>query len=106
MNFRGAPTKTDFEHEVMPHLPALYGVGLRMTKNEGDAEDLVQETVLRAYRFFDSFEPGTNAKAWLFRILTNVFCNRYREREREQQVMGEAESSDANVAQFVGGAPR
>jgi RNA polymerase sigma-70 factor (ECF subfamily) len=66
----------------------------------------VQEAVLRAYRFFDSFEAGTNAKAWLFRILTNVFCNRYREREREQQIMGEAESSEANVAQFVGGAPR
>lgn len=105
MNFGRPPTKTDFEHEVMPHLPALYGVALRMTKNEGDAEDLVQEAVLRAYRFFDSFEAGTNAKAWLFRILTNLFCNRYREREREHQIMGEAESSEANVAQFVGGAP-
>jgi len=90
----------------MPHLQALYGVALRMTKNEGDAEDLVQEGVLRAYRFFDSFEAGTNCKAWLFRILTNVFCNRYREREREQEILIEAEASDANVAQFVAGAPR
>jgi RNA polymerase sigma-70 factor (ECF subfamily) len=77
-----------------------------MTKNEGDAEDMVQEAVLRAYRFFDSFEAGTNCKAWLFRILTNAFCNRYREREREQEVLGEAESSEANLGQFIGGAPR
>src|SRR3954464_12536650 len=104
MPFRRAPSKTEFEREVMPHLPALYGVALRMTKNEGDAEDLVQETVLRAYRFFDSFEAGTNCKAWLFRIMTNVFCNRYREREREQEVMNEAEASPPNVEQFLGGA--
>jgi RNA polymerase sigma-70 factor (ECF subfamily) len=104
--FRKPPSKTDFEREVMPHLPALYGVALRMTKNEGDAEDLVQETVLRAYRFFDSFEAGTNCKAWLFRILTNLFCNRYREREREQEILNEVESSDANLGQFVGGPPR
>jgi RNA polymerase sigma-70 factor (ECF subfamily) len=106
MPFRRAPSKTDFEREVMPHLPALYGVALRMTKNEGDAEDLVQETVMRAYRFFDSFEAGTNCKAWLFRILTNLFCNRYREREREQEILDEVESSEANLGQFVGGAPR
>jgi RNA polymerase sigma-70 factor (ECF subfamily) len=93
MPFRRPPSKTEFEREVMPHLPALYGVALRMTKNEGDAEDLVQETVLRAYRFFDHFEAGTNCKAWLFRILTNLFCNRYREREREQEILDEAESS-------------
>src|SRR5262245_1624615 len=106
MQFRRTATRTDFEKEVMPHLGSLYGVALRMTRNEGEADDLVQETVLRAYRFFDSFEAGTNCKAWLFRILTNVFCNRYREREREQEVLGEAESSDANIGQFVGGAPR
>jgi RNA polymerase sigma-70 factor (ECF subfamily) len=106
MPFRRPPSKTDFEREVMPHLPALYGVALRMTKNEGDAEDLVQEAVLRAYRFFDSFEAGTNCKAWLFRILTNLFCNRYREREREQEILDEVESSDANLGQFVGGPPR
>jgi RNA polymerase sigma-70 factor (ECF subfamily) len=104
--FRRPPSKTDFEREVMPHLPALYGVALRMTKNEGDAEDLVQETVMRAYRFFDSFEAGTNCKAWLFRILTNLFCNRYREREREQEILDEVEASEANLGQFVGGPPR
>jgi RNA polymerase sigma-70 factor, ECF subfamily len=100
-----AATKSDFEREVMPHAGALYGVALRMTKNEGDAEDLVQEAILRAYRFFNTFEAGTNAKAWLFRIMTNVFCNRYREREREQEVFNEAEGSEANVGQFLAGAP-
>ena len=101
--FRKRPSKTDFEREALPHMQALYAAALRMTRNEKDAEDLVQDTVLRAYRFFDTFEAGTNCKAWLFRILTNVFCNRYREREREHEVMTEAESSDANLEQFLAG---
>ena len=84
-------------------MSALYAAALRMTRNEKDAEDLVQDTLLRAYRFFDTFQAGTNCKAWLFRILTNVFCNNYREREREHVVMTEAESSPANLEQFVGG---
>src|SRR5215471_12965402 len=101
--FRKRPSKTDFEREALPHLQALYAAALRMTRNEKDAEDLVQDTLLRAYRFFDTFEAGTNCKAWLFRILTNVFCNRYREREREHEVMTEAESSEANLEQFLAG---
>ena len=75
-----------------------------MTRNEKDAEDLVQDALLRAYRFFDTFQAGTNCKAWLFRILTNVFCNRYREREREHEILNEAEASPANVEQFLAGA--
>ena len=106
MLFRAAPSKADFEREVMPHLRLLYGVALRMTRAEGDAEDLVQETVLRAYRFWDSFEAGTNCKAWLLRILTNSFRNRYREREREQEILGEVESCDAHLGQFQGQNPR
>ena len=98
------PIRTDFEREALPHLPALYGAALRMTRDPKDAEDLVQEALLRAYRFFDTFEAGTNCKAWLFRILTNVFCNQYREREREHVVMTEAESSSANLEQFLSGA--
>ena len=90
----------------MPHLQALYGVALRMTKSEGDAEDLVQDAILRAYRFCDGFEAGSNCRAWLMRILTNVFRNRYREKAREQEILGEAEVSSANVGQFVGAAPR
>src|SRR5215510_13059114 len=98
------PVSADFEKEALPHLQAMYSAALRMTRNEKDAEDLVQDTLLRAYRFFDTFQAGTNCKAWLFRILTNVFCNRYREREREHEVMTEAESSDANLEQFLSGA--
>jgi RNA polymerase sigma-70 factor (ECF subfamily) len=104
--FQRRASRTDFEREAMPHLPALYGAALRLGRSEGDAEDLVQETMLRAYRFFDTFEAGTNCKAWLFRILTNVFRNRYREREREQEILGEAESSEANLGQFVAEGPR
>jgi RNA polymerase sigma-70 factor (ECF subfamily) len=105
MLFRAAPSKADFEREVMPHLRLLYGVALRMTRIESDAEDLVQETMLRAYRFWDSFEAGTNCKAWLLRILTNSFRNRYRAWEREQEIMGEAESCDAHLGQFQGQNP-
>ena len=57
-----------------------------MTRNPGDSEDLVQDTMLAAYRFFDKFEPGTNIKAWLFKILTNTFINKYRKRVREREV--------------------
>lgn len=95
-------SRSDFEREAMPHLGALYGAAMRLTRNEGDAQDLVQETYLRAWRFFETFEAGTNCKAWLFRILTNVFRNRYRESEREHEILSEVESSEANVSQFVG----
>ena len=99
-------TRTDFEREVMPHLQALYGVALRMTRSDGDAEDLVQDAILRAYRFWDGYAAGSNCRAWLMRILTNVFRNRYRERAREQEILGEAETSQANLGQFQGRAPR
>lgn len=99
--FQRKPSRSDFEREAMPHLSALYGAALRLTRNAGDAEDLVQETMLRAYRFFGTFEAGTNCKAWLFRILTNAFRNRYREREREQEILADAESSEANIGQFT-----
>ncbi len=99
-------SREDFEREALPYLSALYGSALRLTRNPGDAEDLVQETMLRAYRFFDGFEPGTNCKAWLFRILANVFNNRYREREREKEIIDQAEASEANFGQFLAGAPQ
>jgi RNA polymerase sigma-70 factor (ECF subfamily) len=102
--FKKRPAPSDFEREALPYLPALYAAALRMTRHEKDAEDLVQDALLRAYRFFDTFEAGTNCKAWLFRILTNVFCNRYREREREHEILHEAEASPANVEQFLAGA--
>jgi len=70
----------------MGHLDSLYATGLRMTRDPRDAEDLVQDTMLTAFRFFHRFEPGTNCKAWLFKILTNTFINKYRKRTREREV--------------------
>ena len=67
-----------FEADALSYLDALYRTGLRMTRSEADAEDLVQETFIRAFRFREQFTPGTNLKAWLFRILTNTFINQYR----------------------------
>lgn len=80
-------TRREFESLVQPHLDGLYAAGLRLTRNEGDAEDLVQDTVLRAYRFFDKFERGTNFKAWLFKILTNTFINQYRRSTKERELV-------------------
>ena len=71
-----------FTAQAMEYMPSLYSAALRMTRNAADAEDLVQETYLRAYRGFGSFEQGTNLKAWLYRILTNTFINRYRAAKR------------------------
>ena len=67
-----------FETDALSYLDALYRTGLRMTRSEAEAEDLVQETYIRAFRFREQFTPGTNLKAWLFRILTNTFINQYR----------------------------
>ena len=75
--------KARFERDVVPLLPGLYSSALRMTRNPADAEDLVQETFLRAYRGFAGFKEGTNLKAWLYRILTNTFINSYRKKQRE-----------------------
>jgi RNA polymerase sigma-70 factor (ECF subfamily) len=74
-----------FETEALSYIDALYRTALRMTRSEADAEDLVQETYIRALRFRDQFTPGTNLKAWLFRILTNTFINAYRKRARQPQ---------------------
>ena len=73
----------EFEKEAVPHLDAVYNFALRMTGDEDDADDLVQETFLKAFRFFDKFEKGTNCKAWLFRILKNSFINDYRKTTKE-----------------------
>src|ERR671935_2529801 len=79
-------TKQEFEELALQHLDPLFSAALRLTKNERDAEDLVQDTCMRAFRFFDKFERGTNMKAWLFKILTNTFINRYRRRVEEREV--------------------
>lgn len=73
----------DFEEEIIPHLDALYNFALRLTSDPNDAEDLVQDTIVKAYRFFSSYEKGTNAKAWLFRILKNSYINNYRKKSKQ-----------------------
>lgn len=73
----------DFEREALPHMDALYNFALRMTSDPDEADDLLQETYLKAYRFFDKFEQGTNCKAWLFRIMKNSFINIYRRTSKE-----------------------
>ena len=77
-----AKKRKEFEAQALPHMDALYRTALRMTKNEKDAEDLVQEAFVKAYRFWDKFDSGTNCRAWLFKIMTNKFINDYRSTSR------------------------
>ena len=72
-----------FEREFLPHINAMYNFGYRLTLERDDAKDLVQDTYFKAYRFIESFQRGTNAKAWLFRILKNSFINDYRKKTKE-----------------------
>lgn len=76
-----------FNEEAVPHIDALYATALRLTKNGGDAEDLIQETMLKAYRYFHKYEKGTNCKAWLFKIMTNTFINRYRKAQKRKEFL-------------------
>ncbi len=87
-----------FSRDVLPYLDQLYAAGMRMTRNPADAEDLVQETFAKAYASFHQFQPGTNLKAWLFRILTNTFINTYRKRQREPQRSGTDDIEDWQLA--------
>jgi RNA polymerase sigma-70 factor (ECF subfamily) len=82
-----AALRDRFERDVMPLISGLYGAALRMTRNPADAEDLVQDTYLRAYRGFAGFQEGTNLKAWLYRILTNSFISTYRKKQRQPQIV-------------------
>lgn len=86
-----------FEREAMPFLDQLYGAALRMTRNPSDADDLVQETYLKAFAAFASFEPGTNLRAWLFRILTNTYISLYRKRQREPRSTTADELTDGDL---------
>lgn len=81
-----ADYRARFEQAALGHLGALYGTALRLTHNQRDAEDLVQDSLLSAFRAFDQFIPGSQCKAWLFKILTNTFINKYRRRVLERSV--------------------
>ena len=83
--------RTHYESAVLPHVDELYGTAVRMTRCRAEADDLLQETMTRAWTFWDKFEKGTNARAWMHRILRNTFINRYRKRRREREILGEVE---------------
>ncbi|GAB3647174.1 hypothetical protein GCM10028833_10630 [Glycomyces tarimensis] len=90
--------RTRFERDAMPLIDQLYGAALRMTRNPADAEDLVQETFLKAYSKFHQFREGTNLKAWLYRILTNTYINSYRKKKRQPQTSPTDEITDWQLA--------
>ena len=92
-----------FADQAMEFMPSLYSAALRMTRNPADAEDLVQETYLRAYRGFGGFTEGTNLKAWLYRILTNTFINRYRAAKRRPDETDLEEVEDFYLYRRLGG---
>ncbi len=91
-----------FERDVLPILPNLYGAALRLTRNPQDAEDLLQETYLRAFRGFGGFQEGTNLRAWMYRILTNTFINSYRKKQREPLTVPEDDIEDWYLYDKIG----
>jgi len=76
-------TREDFTHDAMQHAPQLFSTAMRMTRNRSDAEDLVQETFIKAWRSFATYQQGTNLRAWLFRIMTNTYINKYNAQQRK-----------------------
>jgi RNA polymerase sigma-70 factor, ECF subfamily len=86
--FRKSEKDKAFEREAIPHTALLYNYALRMTGSTLDADDLLQETFLKAYRFWDKYEQGTNIRAWLFRIMKNSYINRYRKETKEPATVG------------------
>jgi len=90
-----AVTSWDFGSQAMPYLDSLYNTAYRMTRSAEDAEDLVQETYFKAYKYYDKFEEGTNLKAWLFKILKNTFINNYRKKKLEPRSVDFAEIEDS-----------
>jgi RNA polymerase sigma-70 factor (ECF subfamily) len=80
---KGSDLRVEFEALALPHLDSLYRTGMRMTRNREEAEDLVQETYMKAFRSFRTFQPDTNIRAWLFKIMTNSYINRYRKNSAE-----------------------
>ena len=92
-----------FAEEAMPHMGSLYSAALRMTRNPADAEDLVQDTYLKAYRGFGGFQEGTNLKAWLYKILTNTFINNYRAKKRRPEESDVEDVEDLYLYRRLGG---
>lgn len=95
--------RSDFAQQAMQYAPQLYSAALRMTRNSSDAEDLVQDTYVRAYRGFGTFSDGTNLRAWLFRILTNTYINTYRAKQRRPQETELADVEDLYLYKRISG---
>jgi RNA polymerase sigma-70 factor (ECF subfamily) len=94
----GLERRGEFEAQALPHLRSLYSLAYRLTRNEKDAEDLVQDTYLRAFRFYHRFEPGTNIRAWLYRILKNQFLNRLQEERPFTGLSALTDPADSHAA--------
>ena len=94
--------QANFERDALEFAPQLYSAALRMTRNPADAEDVVQETYLKAYRAYATFEEGTNLKAWLYRILTNTYINRYRKQQRRPSEVELGELQDLYLFRRLG----
>ena len=94
--------QADFERDAMQFASQLYSAALRMTRNPADAEDVVQETYLKAYRGYGTFKAGTNLKAWLYRILTNTYINRYRKKQRRPSEVELGELQDLYLYKRLG----
>lgn len=99
----GMADQAQFSELTMDYMPALYAAAMRMTRNPSDAEDLVQETYLRAYRGFEGFREGTNLKAWLYKILTNTFINSYRAKKRRPDQVDLDDVEDFYLYRRMGG---
>jgi RNA polymerase sigma-70 factor (ECF subfamily) len=99
---RPVADQADFEKDAMQYAPQLYSAALRMTRNPADAEDVVQETFLKAYRAYDSYSQGTNLKAWLYRILTNTYINKYRKQQRRPSEVELGELEDLYLYKRLG----
>ncbi len=96
-----AQKREDFEREALVHLDTLYNVALRLTGNKSDAEDLIQETVLKAYRAWDKYEAGTNCRAWLVTIMRNTFINKFRRESRQPSTVQYDSVEDTSVFEAV-----
>ncbi len=94
--------QADFERDALQYSRQLYSAAMRMARNPADAEDLVQETFLKAYRAYDSFEEGTNLKAWLYRILTNTYINKYRKDSRRPSEVDLSDVEDLYLYRRLG----
>jgi len=94
--------QANFETDIKMFIPQLYSAALRMTRNPADAEDVLQEALLKAYRGYHTFKAGTNLKAWLYRILTNTFINKYRQRSRRPSEVELGELEDLYLFKRLG----